>query len=102
MKKILSVLFLALFICSCEPSSVRGGRELYMLYFEKTFKDPSSIKIYSEKYTEKDKSEVEWVLDVGGKNSYGAMVRKTYRITTWKTFLKNEEGKLIKKTDLKK
>lgn len=73
-----------------------------MLYFEKTFKDPSSIKIYSEEYTEKGNNEVDWVLDVGGKNSYGAMVRKTLRITTHKTFLKNEDGKLIKKADLKK
>ena len=102
MKKILSILFLSLFLCSCESSSVRGGREFYMLYFEKTFKDPSSIKIYSEKYTEKDGGKVEWVLDVGGKNSYGGMVRKTYRITTWKSFMQDENGNHIFKSDLKK
>lgn len=100
MKKILSIMILALALCSCEPSSVKEGRELYMLYFEKTFKDPSSIKIYSEKY-EQDGPKVHWTLDVGGKNSYGGMVRKTMKITTTgRTLLKDDKGRLINRMDL--
>lgn len=100
MKKILSIMILALALCSCEPSSVKEGRELYMLYFEKTFKDPSSIKIYSEKY-EQDGAKVHWTLDVGGKNSYGGMVRKTMNITTTgRTLLKDDKGHLINRMDL--
>lgn len=93
-------MILALALCSCEPSSVKEGRELYMLYFEKTFKDPSSIKIYSEKY-EQDGATVRWTLDVGGKNSYGGMVRKTMKIeTTGRTLLKDDKGHLINRMDL--
>lgn len=100
MKKILSISLLALMLCGCEPSSVKEGRELYMMYFEKISKDPSSIKIYSEKY-EIDGSTVRWTLDVGGKNSYGGMARKTVKIETiGKVMLKNDDGKLINRKDL--
>ena len=67
MKKLLSIAFLAALLCSCEPSSVRNGRDLYMLYFEETFKDPSSIKVYSEEYEVNENSkvgEVKWTLEV--------------------------------------
>ncbi len=100
MRKVLLAIAAVFILCGCEPSDVRQGRELYMLYFEKTFKDPSSIKIYSEKY-EIDGSRVYWTLDVGGKNSYGGIVRKTMKIETiGKAFLKNEDGKMIKRTEL--
>ena len=99
MKKIFSISLLALALCGCEPSSVKEGRELYMMYFEKISKDPSSIKIYSEKY-EIDGSTVRWTLDVGGKNSYGGMMRKTMKIETiGKAMLKNDDGKLINRKD---
>lgn len=106
MRKLLPLLFLSALLCSCEPSSVRNGRDLYMLYFENTFKDPSSIKVYSEEYEIDDDSkagEVKWTLDVGGKNSFGGMVRQTFHITTYNSFVRNEDsGEMILKSELKK
>lgn len=106
MKKLLSIAFLAALLCSCEPSSVRNGRDLYMLYFEETFKDPSSIKVYSEEYEVNENSkvgEVKWTLEVGGKNSFGAMVRHTFHLTTCDVFIRNEDnGEMILKSKLKK
>ena len=106
MKKLLSIAFLAALLCSCEPSSVRNGRDLYMLYFEETFKDPSSIKVYREEYEVNENSkvgEVKWTLEVGGKNSFGAMVRHTFHLTTCDVFIRNEDnGEMILKSKLKK
>lgn len=77
-----------------------------MLYFEKTFKDPSSIKVYSEEYTVSENGkagEVKWTLDVGGKNSFGGMVRHTFHLTTYDSFIRNEDsGEMILKSKLKK
>ena len=106
MKKILSFILLSVLLYSCEPSSVRSGRDLYMLYFEDTFKDPSSIKVYSEEYEVNENSkvgEVKWTLEVGGKNSFGAMVRHTFQLTTCDVFIRNEDnGEMILKSKLKK
>lgn len=103
MKKLLPLLFLSAILCCCEQSAVRDGRKLYMLYFEKTFKAPESIKIYEEEYTVKDNGYVDWVLDVGGKNSYGAMVRKTFKVSTFKdAIIKDENGNMIPIGKLKK
>lgn len=100
MKKVLSIFILASLLCSCEPTSVKEGRELYMLYIRKVAKDPNGVKVYSEKY-EIDGSTVRWTLDVGGKNSYGGMSRKTMKIETiGKVLLKNDDGKLINRKDL--
>lgn len=102
MKKLLSLLLFSVLLCSCEKSIVRDGRELYMLYFEKTFKDPESIKIYKEEYTIRDDKYVDWVLDVGGKNSYGGMVRKTFKVSTFKdAFIKDEKGNMFPVGELK-
>lgn len=80
--KYVLLLFAASLIMSCEPSCVRDGRRLYKKYYAKMLKDPESLKIYSEKYIEKKNNEVEWTLDIGAKNEFGGMVRKTVHITT--------------------
>lgn len=85
MKKIItfSILFtLILFLTSCEDHRLRNGREMYMLYLNKTLKDPESLKIYSEKYTFINDVTVEWVVDYGAKNSFGGMVRNTLECET--------------------
>lgn len=83
MKKILVLmtLTLAILLCSCEASEVSNGRKTYKEYFQKTLKDPNSLIIYSEKY-EKTIYGITWTLDVGAKNSYGAMIRINYVIET--------------------
>lgn len=69
--------------CSKEPKSVVEGRELYQLYFQKTLRDPASLKIYSEKYEINDKgTEISWTIDYGAKNGYGAMDRATKEFKT--------------------
>lgn len=77
-----------------------------MLYFEYTFKDPSSIKVYSEEYKVNEDSKVgkvSWTLDVGGKNSFGGMVRHTFHLTTYDSFIRNDDsGEMILKSKLKK
>lgn len=70
------------FLCACEPQAVRDGRSLWKQYYKKMLKDPDSFKVYSEKYVEKENSEVEWTLDIGAKNGMGGMVRETEHITT--------------------
>ncbi len=104
MKKVFLFFIISTILCGCDPKPVREGRELYMLYLEKTFKDPSSIKIYSEKYTE-DGYAVKWKIDVGGKNSYGAMVRETLEFTTIANgykddLLRTNDGVSIEREDL--
>lgn len=100
MIRILSIIMLSLALCSCEPTNVKDGRDLYMLYLKKTAKDPLSIKVYSEKFEIRD-PKVYWTLDVGGANSYGGMVRKTIKLeTTGRVLLKTEDGKLVNRKDL--
>ena len=100
MKKILLLISLAFIFLSCEDSSVRDGRKLYKMYFDKTLKDPKSFIVYDEKYTINDKYTVNWVLDAGAKNSLGGMVRKTYNITTIDGTIE-VDGELYEKEDLK-
>lgn len=86
MRRLLLVLALSMFVAlfaSCEKSSVREGRKVYKDYFKEVLKDPSSLKVYSEKYELDGKWAVKWTLDIGAKNSYGAMVRSTYKIETF-------------------
>ncbi|WP_196039573.1 hypothetical protein [Bacteroides nordii] len=81
MKKILVVMVLTLLLCACEASEVSNGRKTYKEYFQKTLKDPNSLIIYSEKYEETIYG-ITWTLDVGARNSYGAMIRINYIIET--------------------
>lgn len=62
---------------SCEDKYVSKGRKAYKAYFQKTLKDPSSLVIYSETY-EHESIKVDFTVDMGAKNSFGAMVRETY------------------------
>ena len=77
MKKFLFTILCIVTLCSCENKYVSSGRNLYELYFDKVLKDPSSFKVYNEKYTlDENGITVNWELDYGAKNSYGAMVRE--------------------------
>lgn len=82
MKNTLFALIAILCLCSCEDNAVSRGRTAYKEYFNKTLKDPSSIVIHSEEVIDIKETTATFVLDVGAKNSYGAMVRQTYTITT--------------------
>lgn len=99
MKKFIFLFLSSLFLLSCEDSAVSSGRKLYEMYFEKTLKDPDSFKIYSEKYTKDGEFTVEWELDYGAKNSFGAMVRETIEFTTTPNFILIN-GKSYKKSEL--
>lgn len=57
------------------------GRRAYEKYFEKNLKDPESFRVYNEDYI-KDGGSIRWILDVGARNSFGGMVRKTVIINT--------------------
>lgn len=81
MKKILILITFTVLLCACEKSEVSNGRKTYKEYFQKTLKDPNSLIIYSEKYEETIYG-ITWTLDVGAKNSYGAMIRNNYVIET--------------------
>ena len=72
-----------LFFSSCEDEDVATGRKIYQAYFNKILKDPSSFKVYSEKYTKKSGSTVEWELDYGARNSFGGMVREQVEFRTF-------------------
>ena len=85
MKKVLLIIFATALLTACnsEPKSVVEGRELYQLYFNKTLRDPASFKVYSEKYEISDDGlSVEWTIDYGAKNGYGAMDRATVTVKT--------------------
>lgn len=101
MKKILLLISLAFIFLSCEDSSVRDGRKLYKMYFDKTLKNPKSLVVYDEKYTKNGDLEVNWVLDVGAENSFGGMVRSTHNITTLSDRYIEVDGEAYKPEDLK-
>lgn len=94
------LVLLAVLFSSCEDESVREGRKLYKMYFDKVLKDPKSFIVYDEKYTVNDEYTVNWVLDAGAKNSLGGMVRQTYNITTVGETIE-VDGELYEKEDLK-
>lgn len=98
------LLFISLLgFSSCEDSKVSRGRDLYELYFDTFLKDPKSFVVYEEVYTIKG-GEVEWEVEYGAKNSFGAMSRERAFFST--TVLneihidsrryKKERGKLIR------
>lgn len=95
-----SILF-ALALSSCENRYVVHGRHLYELYFNKNLKDPSSFKVYNEKYTIEDNGiTVNWELDYGAKNGFGAMDREQVEFTTTLDYL-FINGNMYKADDLK-
>lgn len=85
MRKSLFILLATMLLTACnsEPKCVSEGRELYQLYFQKTLRDPESLKIHSEKYeVDGDGIKVSWTIDYGAKNGYGAMDRATKKFMT--------------------
>lgn len=103
MKKLFSIviILLSLLLLSCGISDVDRGRKLYKLYFNKVLKNPKSLVIHKEEYTKMMNGEIYWTLDVGAENSYGGMVRKTYKIKTMPTYDKIEvDGETYTKKDL--
>lgn len=99
MKKLLLSLLVALTFCACEPQSVTDGRNVWKKYFHKVLTDPESLKIYEEKYVEIDDHTVQWTLDYGAKNGFGAMVRKTVTFKTTHHII-DIDGQLIDSRDL--
>ena len=96
MNRILIMLTAAFLLCACESSQVRQGRDTYKAYFRKYLKDPESFKVYKEEYKETDNG-VEWTLDYGAKNSFGAMVRKTVHFSTVYDLIDTDDGIYDKK-----
>lgn len=102
MKRIIFALCAIVMLCmmtSCESENVRGGRELYRLYLEKTLIVPDEMKIYGESYVE-DVGHVEWTVDVGGVTRGGHHFRETMRFrTTGNQMIKilngEQSGKLL-------
>ena len=84
MKNILLMLAMAfpMMFVSCCDKAVSQGRETYKEYFKSILKDPDSFKVYKESYTKDGEYTVNWVLDYGAKNSFGAMVRETVTFET--------------------
>lgn len=78
----LFILLLIPMLCSCVPDAVTKGRTAYKDYFSETLKDPTSLVIHKEEVIAKDELGATFVLDVGAKNGFGAMVRHTYTIQT--------------------
>lgn len=98
MKKIALLFILALLLLSCENKHVSEGRNMYKMYFEKYLKDPSSFKVYDEKYT-LDGVSVHWKLDYGAKNGFGAMDREQVEFETSLGYL-FIDGKSYRKEEL--
>ena len=82
MKKFLIGLFCAIAFTSCVDSAVSNGREIYQMYYKKFLKDPNSFVVYSEKYQKDGEFAINWTIDYGAKNGYGAMTRKTENFKT--------------------
>lgn len=82
MKRLLLILLAPLILASCQPRSVTDGKRAWTRYFKKVLKDPESFKVYDEQYQELDEHTVQWTLDYGAKNSYGAMERRTVKFKT--------------------
>lgn len=106
MKKTLLFLACVLLFCACEPQNVKQGRKIYNKYFHHVLIDPDSFKVYSEKYTVKESKEynenwVEWSLDYGAKNGYGAMTRKDVKFETYKDMMIKIDGEVYTSGDLR-
>lgn len=92
MKKFIAIIFFAILLSGCEPEAVLKGRHVYKEYYKKHLKDPDSFKVYEEKYEILDDGSVQWTLDYGAKNGWGAMDRETVTFKTTSTlFVKGRE-----------
>lgn len=96
-------LFVVSILSSCEQTSVKQGRDLYKAYFHKMLKDPNSFVVYDEKYevSPDSKYKVEWTLDYGAKNGWGAMDREVVEFTTvGDNLISFKHGRIYDKEDL--
>ncbi len=82
MKKILFITLVVFSLVSCEDKPISEGRSAYKKYFKEMLKDPSSFIVHSEEFTKEGEYTVNWVLDIGAKNSFGGYTRETYKIKT--------------------
>lgn len=99
MRKIAFLLIAALTLCACQPKAVTDGKRTWTKYFKKVLKDPESFKVYDESYQQLNDHTVQWTLDYGAKNSYGAMERRTVTFKTTVNLIEID-GSLIDTTDL--
>lgn len=99
MKRIIFSLLAALLLCACQPQSVTDGKRAWTKFFKKALKDPDSFKVYEERYEEINDHTVQWTLDYGAKNSYGAMERRTVTFKTTHDIIEID-GQLIDVRDL--
>ena len=84
MKKhvVFALLLPFLLMAACEPSRIKESRKMYREYIKSTLKDPNSLVFYEEKLIKEHKSsgEIEFYVDYGAKNSYGAMARMSHDV----------------------
>jgi hypothetical protein len=84
MKKhvVFALLLPFLLMAACEPSRIKESRKMYREYIKSTLKDPNSLVFYEEKLIKEHKSsgEIEFRVDYGARNSYGAMARTDHDI----------------------
>ena len=99
MRRLLFAISCLVILWSCENKYVSSGRVLYKLYFDKVLKDPSSFKVYSEEYTI-DGASVNWKLDYGAKNGFGAMDREQVEFSTSPNYI-FINGEMYNKEDLR-
>lgn len=84
MKKVLLLLAISLFCCSCEPYVVKESRKIYKAYFEYALLDPSSLKIHSAKCVTDGSVSVKWEINYSADNGSGGKMRRTVKIETLK------------------
>jgi hypothetical protein len=75
MKKILLFVSLIIFLASCENSTVRERRKVYIKYFNDLLSDPKSLIIYNEKILSDNALITTFEVDYGAKNKVGGMMR---------------------------
>ena len=84
MKKCLLIvaLILSVVMLSCESSNIRTARKMYREYIKSTLKDPHSLVYYEETLVNEHRGsgEIEFYVDYGAKNSYGAMARMSHDV----------------------
>lgn len=100
MRKVIIFIFGCVLLCACDEPQVREGRSLYKKYFQKVLNDPESFKVYSEKYKIVDNMQVDWTLDMGAKNAYGAMIRKEEKFSTFGKYYFNIGGRSYSSKEL--
>lgn len=102
MKRLILILIttIAFIGCEFEKAYIKEGREMWKAYFQITLKDPNSLVIYEESYTDEGHRCVEWKVNYGAKNGFGGMVRETISFKTIGDLLLVGDYGTYKKEDL--